>query len=301
MSTVQATSPGEVQNFSEVVVTLDGLLDDSIRAARYTIGVPRRIRKRHVAPHLGRGSPPCAARPAAGIRSSRRSPASELDGQSPALSWRPYGPRPVTTVAPQPRGERDGIARLVAAAERVREPRPRSSRPRRRCPRRGRLAGAAANGPPGCAQPPSVPYVATTEPRRWTQVAGLVTLARVGRAADERVEQDSRARWSVGSSRAVATTHACVSRLPHAAPSPCEVDALAADGSSSDGSEILVVVSLAAKACRRCTVIVRSPASSTNVMPRRCGSRPPGDVHAPRRAPPAPRARGVRARRRRAP
>jgi hypothetical protein len=36
-STVQATSPGEVRNFSEVVATLTGLQDDSVRDARYTL------------------------------------------------------------------------------------------------------------------------------------------------------------------------------------------------------------------------------------------------------------------------
>lgn len=41
MTTLRATSPGEVRNFSEVVVTLDGLLDDSVRATRYTIELQR--------------------------------------------------------------------------------------------------------------------------------------------------------------------------------------------------------------------------------------------------------------------
>jgi hypothetical protein len=41
VTTLEATSPGEVRNFSEVVVTLDGLLDDSVRAARYTIELQR--------------------------------------------------------------------------------------------------------------------------------------------------------------------------------------------------------------------------------------------------------------------
>jgi hypothetical protein len=41
VTTFKATSPGEVRNFSEVVVTLDGLLDDSVRAARYTIELQR--------------------------------------------------------------------------------------------------------------------------------------------------------------------------------------------------------------------------------------------------------------------
>jgi hypothetical protein len=36
-NTVQATSPGEVRNFSEVVATLTGLQDDSVRDARYTL------------------------------------------------------------------------------------------------------------------------------------------------------------------------------------------------------------------------------------------------------------------------
>jgi hypothetical protein len=38
---VVATSPGEVRNFSEVVATLEGLLDDSVRAARYTVELQR--------------------------------------------------------------------------------------------------------------------------------------------------------------------------------------------------------------------------------------------------------------------
>jgi hypothetical protein len=41
VTTLRATSPGEVRNFSEVTVTLDGLLDDSVRAARYTIELQR--------------------------------------------------------------------------------------------------------------------------------------------------------------------------------------------------------------------------------------------------------------------
>ena len=41
VTTLKATSPGEVRNFSEVVVTLEGLLDDSVRAARYTIELQR--------------------------------------------------------------------------------------------------------------------------------------------------------------------------------------------------------------------------------------------------------------------
>jgi hypothetical protein len=41
VTTFRATSPGEVRNFSEVVVTLAGLLDDSVRAARYTIELQR--------------------------------------------------------------------------------------------------------------------------------------------------------------------------------------------------------------------------------------------------------------------
>jgi hypothetical protein len=39
--TVRATSPGEVRNFSEVVASLDGLLDDSVRATRYTVELQR--------------------------------------------------------------------------------------------------------------------------------------------------------------------------------------------------------------------------------------------------------------------
>ena len=34
---IESTSPGEVRTFAEVVVTLQGLLDDSVRDARYTI------------------------------------------------------------------------------------------------------------------------------------------------------------------------------------------------------------------------------------------------------------------------
>ena len=41
VTTVVATSPGEVRNFSEVVATLDGLLDDSVRAERYTVELQR--------------------------------------------------------------------------------------------------------------------------------------------------------------------------------------------------------------------------------------------------------------------
>jgi hypothetical protein len=41
VSSVQATSPGEVQNFSEVVATLTGLQDDSVRDARYTLEYQR--------------------------------------------------------------------------------------------------------------------------------------------------------------------------------------------------------------------------------------------------------------------
>jgi hypothetical protein len=41
VTTIKATSPGEVRNFSEVVVLVDGLLDDSVRAARYTIELQR--------------------------------------------------------------------------------------------------------------------------------------------------------------------------------------------------------------------------------------------------------------------
>lgn len=40
-TTIVATSPGEVRNFSEVLATLDGLLDDSIRAMRYTVELQR--------------------------------------------------------------------------------------------------------------------------------------------------------------------------------------------------------------------------------------------------------------------
>jgi hypothetical protein len=39
--TVRTTSPGEVRNFSEVVAILDGLLDDSVRTARYTLELQR--------------------------------------------------------------------------------------------------------------------------------------------------------------------------------------------------------------------------------------------------------------------
>jgi hypothetical protein len=41
VTTVVATSPGEVRNFSEVVATLDGLLDDSVRTERYTVELQR--------------------------------------------------------------------------------------------------------------------------------------------------------------------------------------------------------------------------------------------------------------------
>ena len=37
VTTMRATSPGEVRNFSEVVTTLEGLLDDSVKASRYTV------------------------------------------------------------------------------------------------------------------------------------------------------------------------------------------------------------------------------------------------------------------------
>jgi hypothetical protein len=40
-TSIVATSPGEVRNFSEVVATLNGLLDDSVRAARYTVELQR--------------------------------------------------------------------------------------------------------------------------------------------------------------------------------------------------------------------------------------------------------------------
>ena len=40
-STVEATSPGEVRNFSEVVATLVGLQDDSVRDSRYTLEFQR--------------------------------------------------------------------------------------------------------------------------------------------------------------------------------------------------------------------------------------------------------------------
>jgi hypothetical protein len=40
-STVRATSPGEVRSFSEVVATLNGLQDDSVRDARYTLEYQR--------------------------------------------------------------------------------------------------------------------------------------------------------------------------------------------------------------------------------------------------------------------
>jgi hypothetical protein len=41
VTTVRATSPGEVRNFSEAGVTLEGLLDDSVRAVRYTLELQR--------------------------------------------------------------------------------------------------------------------------------------------------------------------------------------------------------------------------------------------------------------------
>ena len=40
-TTIVATSPGEVRNFSEVVATLEGLLDDSVRTTRYTVELQR--------------------------------------------------------------------------------------------------------------------------------------------------------------------------------------------------------------------------------------------------------------------
>ncbi len=40
-TTLRATSPGEVRNFSEVSATLDGLLDDSVRGARYIVELQR--------------------------------------------------------------------------------------------------------------------------------------------------------------------------------------------------------------------------------------------------------------------
>ena len=41
-TTVEATSPGEVRNFSEVVATLVGLQDDSVRDSRYTLEFQRK-------------------------------------------------------------------------------------------------------------------------------------------------------------------------------------------------------------------------------------------------------------------
>ena len=41
-TTVEATSPGEVRTFSEVVATLVGLQDDSVRDARYTLEFQRK-------------------------------------------------------------------------------------------------------------------------------------------------------------------------------------------------------------------------------------------------------------------
>jgi hypothetical protein len=41
VTTIRATSPGEVRNFSEVVTTLEGLLDDSVKASRYTVELQR--------------------------------------------------------------------------------------------------------------------------------------------------------------------------------------------------------------------------------------------------------------------
>jgi len=70
-TTVRATSPGEVRNFSEVVATLAGLLDDSVRDARYTVELQRgandlwRVRAADFAqrcqPH--RGHPDFSAKP----------------------------------------------------------------------------------------------------------------------------------------------------------------------------------------------------------------------------------------------
>ena len=41
VTTLRATSPGEVRNFSEVSATLDGLLDDSVRGSRYIVELQR--------------------------------------------------------------------------------------------------------------------------------------------------------------------------------------------------------------------------------------------------------------------
>jgi len=41
VTTLRATSPGEVRNFSEVSAILDGLLDDSVRGTRYTVELQR--------------------------------------------------------------------------------------------------------------------------------------------------------------------------------------------------------------------------------------------------------------------
>jgi hypothetical protein len=41
VTTMRATSPGEVRNFSEVLTTLEGLLDDSVKASRYTVELQR--------------------------------------------------------------------------------------------------------------------------------------------------------------------------------------------------------------------------------------------------------------------
>jgi hypothetical protein len=45
VTSVVATSPGEVRNFSEVVATLDGLLDDSVRTERFTVELQRNSSK----------------------------------------------------------------------------------------------------------------------------------------------------------------------------------------------------------------------------------------------------------------
>jgi hypothetical protein len=70
-TTVDATRPGESRDQATVVVTLDGLLDDSIRSARYDIGVHRDATqlwsltdaRLTVRCHAGRGHPDFSAEP----------------------------------------------------------------------------------------------------------------------------------------------------------------------------------------------------------------------------------------------
>ena len=70
-TTVDSTRPGESRDQATVVVTLDGLLDDSIRSARYDIGMQRDATQLWtltdarvtVRCHAGRGHPDFSAEP----------------------------------------------------------------------------------------------------------------------------------------------------------------------------------------------------------------------------------------------